>query len=674
LLTCQALLLFSSKTWLIVDGKKESTGSESSTATAVGDTDPDAEQLLTEARRRRFAGLGRREWLVRWLFAIGFLAVAVPVALFAPTARTESPLLFFFLEVAFAISSRIKFEVGSGVTIPTQLVLVPMFFVLPAGQVPIAVALGLVLGHIPEFFRRELPLARISVMIGNAWYSLGPALVFLAFGEPEARAPSWGVLLLALVAQLATDFTSAAAREWFALGIRPRQLLEPLLLVLMSDALLTPVGLAAALASVVTKVVLFFPISLLGLMWLFAREHKQRLDQTLELTLVNATLEEQASELRQAQKMEAVGQLAGGIAHDFNNLLTVISGYTELLLRRFDRQAERSNEVEAISKAAESAAGLTRQLLAFSRKKSLNPRPLDLNAAVTETQTMLERLIGEDIEFSTALAADLGAISADSGQIEQIIINLVVNAQHAMPLGGKLAVKTDNLTLASVAADRRPDAPPGDYVQLTLSDTGEGMDTATVQQIFDPFFTTKEVGVGTGLGLSTVYGIVKQCGGQIEVDSEPGVGTTFRLYFPRSADIPEVLDLHPSTDERSLHGSETVLLVEDAEALRILGKEILEIYGYTVLIASDGAEALELAQSHPNPIEVVMTDIRMPGLGGIELAQRLTTLQSNLKVIYVSGDAETGDHTGETPGSRFLEKPYEIDDLARTLRELLDPM
>jgi CheY-like chemotaxis protein len=242
-----------------------------------------------------------------------------------------------------------------------------------------------------------------------------------------------------------------------------------------------------------------------------------------------------------------------------------------------------------------------------------------------------------------------------------------------MPQGGKLAVKTDNVTLASVAAEGRPDTPPGDYVQLTVSDTGEGMDAATIQRIFDPFFTTKEAGVGTGLGLSTVYGIVTQCGGQIEVDSEPGVGTTFRLYFPRSADTTVVPDLQPSTDERSLQGSETVLLVEDAEALRILGKEILEMYGYTVLLAGDGAEALELAQSHPNPIELVVTDIQMPRLGGIALAQRLTTLQSNLKVIYVSGDADSGNHADETPGSRYLKKPYEIEDLARTVRELLDP-
>jgi signal transduction histidine kinase/CheY-like chemotaxis protein len=632
-----------------------------------------AEQLLIEARLRNFARLGGREWRVRWLFAIGFLAVAVPVALFASTARTASPLLFCLLELAFVISSRIKFEVGSGVTIPTQLVLVPMLFVLPASQVPIAVALGLVLGHIPELCRREFPLGRISVMIGNAWYSLGPALVFLVFGEPEARAVSWGVLLLALVAQLGTDFTSAVAREWFALGIRVDQLLRPLLLVLMIDALLTPVGLAAALGSVVTKGALFLPMPLLVLMGLFAREHRQRLDQALELAEVNATLEERASELRQAHKMEAVGQLAGGIAHDFNNLLTVISGYTEILLRRLGRQADGSKEIAAIGKAAESAAGLTRQLLAFSRKKTLNPRPLDLNAAVTETQTMLERLIGEDIEFSTVLAADLGTISADRGQIEQIIVNLVVNAQHAMPEGGKLVVRTDNLTLKGVAADARPDAPSGDYAQLTVTDTGKGMDAATLERIFDPFFTTKETGAGTGLGLSTVYGIVKQCGGQIEVDSEPGIGTTFRLCFPRSADKPALLDPQIGIDERSLQGSETVLLVEDAEALRILGKEMLEMYGYTVLLAGDGAEALEVAESHPNPIELVMTDIQMPRLGGIELAQRLTVLHSDMKIIFVSGHADTGEHDNEPPGSRYLEKPYQIEDLARTARELLDP-
>ena len=382
-------------------------------------------------------------------------------------------------------------------------------------------------------------------------------------------------------------------------------------------------------------------------------------------------LRESEETLRQAQKMEAVGQLAGGIAHDFNNLLTVISGYTEILLRRLGREAEGSKEIAEISKAAEQAARLTRQLLAYSRKQVLEPRALDLNDIVTETQTMLERLIGENIEFSTTLAEDLGSISADDGQIEQIIMNLVVNARDAMPEGGKLLLETSNVTLADVSTSRRPDTTPGDYVLLTVTDTGHGMDAATAGRIFEPFYTTKERDAGTGLGLSTVYGIVKQSGGHIEVESEPGIGTTFRLYFPQVAEEAEAFSPKPP-DERSLTGSETVLLVEDEEALREVGRQMLETYGYTVLLAGDGAAALELAQNHPDPIQLLMTDILMPKMGGIELAERLSTLRPELKVLYTSGYNDSGGSLQRVAGSRYLQKPYAMEDLARTLRELLD--
>jgi two-component system, cell cycle sensor histidine kinase and response regulator CckA len=376
-------------------------------------------------------------------------------------------------------------------------------------------------------------------------------------------------------------------------------------------------------------------------------------------------------ELRQAQKMEAVGQLAGGIAHDFNNLLTVISGYTEILLRRLGREGEGSREIAEVSKAAARAARLTRQLLAYSRKQVLEPRVLHLNGVITETRSMLERVIGENIEFSTRLADDLGSISADDGQIEQIIMNLVVNARDAMPDGGKLLLETGNVRLGDVSADTREGPNPGDYVVLTVTDTGEGMDTATRGRIFEPFFTTKERGVGTGLGLSTVYGIVKQSGGHMEVESEPGVGTTFRLYFPRVAEEAEAFSPKPP-DERSLMGSETVLLVEDEEALRDLGKEMLETYGYTVLVAGDGAEALELAQAHPHPIQLLMTDVLMPKMGGIELAEQLSTQRPELKVLYTSGYNDSGGDLNMIAGARYMQKPYAMEELARTLRELID--
>jgi two-component system cell cycle sensor histidine kinase/response regulator CckA len=371
-------------------------------------------------------------------------------------------------------------------------------------------------------------------------------------------------------------------------------------------------------------------------------------------------------ELRQAQKMEAVGQLAGGIAHDFNNLLSVIGGYAEILRRRLGPEAEGSKEIAEISEAADRATRLVRQLLAYSRRQVLEPRVLDLNDVVTETQTMLERVIAEDIEFSTALAEDLGSISADQGQIEQIIMNLVVNARDAMPEGGKLLLETGNATLAA-----RPDTTAGDYVLLAVTDTGEGMDAATVARIFEPFYTTKERDAGTGLGLSTVYGIVKQSGGHIEVESEPGMGATFRLYFPQVAEKAEAFSPKPP-NERSLIGSETVLLVEDDEAFRELGRVMLQTYGYTVLLAANGAAALELAQNNPNPIELLMTDILMPKMGGIELAERLTTLRPELRVLYTTGYNDSAGRPQTVAGARYLQKPFAMEDLARTLRELLD--
>jgi two-component system, cell cycle sensor histidine kinase and response regulator CckA len=382
-------------------------------------------------------------------------------------------------------------------------------------------------------------------------------------------------------------------------------------------------------------------------------------------------LRESEDTLRQAQRMEAVGQLAGGIAHDFNNLLTVISGYTEILQLQLGDEAEGSMELAEVSKAAQQAARLTRQLLAYSRKQVLEPRVLDLNSIVSETQTMLERVIGENIEFSAALAEDLGSISADNGQIEQIMMNLVMNARDAMPEGGALLLTTRDVILPDFSSDGTS-AIPGAYVMLTVTDTGQGMDAATAERIFEPFFTTKARGGGTGLGLATVYGIVKQSGGEIEVDSKPGIGTTFRLYFPQVAEAPEALN-PKAPDERSLTGPETVLLVEDEEALRAVGKTMLERYGYTVLVAADGAAALELAQSHPHPIQLLMTDILMPKMGGIELAERLSTLRPELKILYTSGYSDSGSSLQRIAGAGYLQKPYAMEQLARTLRKLLDP-
>jgi CheY-like chemotaxis protein len=281
-------------------------------------------------------------------------------------------------------------------------------------------------------------------------------------------------------------------------------------------------------------------------------------------------------------------------------------------------------------------------------------------------------LISENIEFSTTLAKDLGSISADYGQLEQIIVNLVVNARDAMPEGGTLVLETGGVTVADSATGRRPNTIPGDYVVLTVTDTGHGMDRATAERIFEPFYTTKERGAGTGLGLSTVYGIVKQSGGNIDVESEPGIGTTFRLFFPQVTDDAEAFSPNPP-DDRSLMGSETVLLVEDDKALRTLGREMLEPYGYTVLVAGNGAAALEVAENQPDPIELLITDIKMPKIGGIELARRLSTLSPELKILYTSGYNDSGSGLQRLAGSRYLQKPYAMEKLARTVRELLDP-
>jgi signal transduction histidine kinase/ActR/RegA family two-component response regulator len=377
-------------------------------------------------------------------------------------------------------------------------------------------------------------------------------------------------------------------------------------------------------------------------------------------------------ELRQAQKMEAVGQLAGGIAHDFNNLLTVISGYTEILLRRLGREAEGSTEIAEVSKAAGQAARLTRQLLAFSRKQVLELSPIDLNAIVAESETMLARLIGENIEVSTSLAEELGSINADSGQVEQIVMNLVVNARDAMPQGGTLALSTAVVMLEDPIADDRVEATTKEYVVLTVTDTGEGMDAATAPRIFEPYYTTKQRGAGTGLGLATVDGIVRQSGGHIEVESALGVGTTIRIYFPRVAEAVKPFRPPRPDVERSLAGSETVLLVEDNEALRRVGKQILEVYGYTVLLAVDGEEGLNLALSHPRPIELLMTDLLMPKMGGVELAERLSTLRPAMKILYTSGYNDSTGKPQPVPGSAYLQKPYAMEDLARALRDLLD--
>jgi PAS domain S-box-containing protein len=396
--------------------------------------------------------------------------------------------------------------------------------------------------------------------------------------------------------------------------------------------------------------------------------------QVTFFSTISRDLSEQKSleaQLRQSQKMEAVGQLAGGIAHDFNNLLTAILGYASLLATQTGQGSPLSESIGEIRKAGERAASLTQQLLAFSRKQVLLPEVLDLNGIVTEMNKMLRRLIGEDVELITTCAPSLGRVKADRGQIEQVLMNLVVNARDAMPKGGKLTLETANVALDENYVRNHPAVQPGPYVLLAVSDTGAGMDADTLSHMFEPFFTTKEKGKGTGLGLSTVYGIVKQSGGHIWVYSEPGHGTTFKVYLPR---VEEAVPAAPprSSDSLPTLGTETILLVEDEEAVRRLVRIVLEGKGYTVLEASGWQEALEIA-GQQKTIHLVITDVVMPGVGGPELVSRLEAARPGIRVLYMSGytDGAIVNHGLLGSATAFLQKPFTPDVLLRKVREVL---
>ena len=378
-------------------------------------------------------------------------------------------------------------------------------------------------------------------------------------------------------------------------------------------------------------------------------------------------------QLRQAQKMEAVGRLAGGVAHDFNNILTAITGYADLLLEDLGTTDRRRDDIAEIRKAAERAAGLTRQLLAFSRQQVMQVRVLDLNDVVADTQNMLGRLLGEDIALVTRLDPALGAVKADPGQLEQVIMNLAVNARDAMPGGGKLTIETANAELDDTYVREHFPARPGSYVMLAVSDTGTGMSDEVQSHLFEPFFTTKEKGKGTGLGLATVYGIVKQSGGYIWVYTEPGHGTTFKIYLPRVAGAPAQRASGPKASPVGA-GTETVLLAEDEAAVRAVARHALERQGYTVLEASSGEAALDLAERHSGRIHLLLTDVIMPGMNGRALALRLSELRPDLRVVYMSGYTEEAitRHGVLEPGLTYVQKPFTPEGLARKVREVLD--
>jgi signal transduction histidine kinase len=384
-------------------------------------------------------------------------------------------------------------------------------------------------------------------------------------------------------------------------------------------------------------------------------------------------LRQSEEQLRQAHKIEAVGRLASGVAHDFNNILTVITGHSELLLRQLDADDPRRKNAEQIEKAAYRAAALTRQLLTFSRKQVIEPRVLKLNAIILNIEKMLRRLIGEDIEFCTVLDSAAGHIKADPGQIEQVIMNLAVNARDAMPNGGKLTVTTANTTLDKKHLNNFPDLCAGDYVMLTIADTGTGMSEEVKAHLFEPFFTTKPPGKGTGLGLATCFGIVKQSTGHINVHSELGRGTTFKIYFPQVQSALESPRVRIMPTEAT-GGNETVLLVEDEPVVRELAVATLREKGYTVVEAVNGEEGLRMARQHDGKIDLVLTDVVMPVMGGKEMADALRTSHPDTKVLFTSGYTEDamGHHGVLRPGILFLQKPYMTATLARKVREVLD--
>jgi two-component system cell cycle sensor histidine kinase/response regulator CckA len=378
-------------------------------------------------------------------------------------------------------------------------------------------------------------------------------------------------------------------------------------------------------------------------------------------------------QLRQSQKMEAIGRLSGGIAHDFNNLLGVIIGYSEYIEQRLTPNDPLRKSAEEIRKAGERAASLTHQLLAFSRQRVMQPQILDLNALVNDMGKMLKRLIGMHIEITTNLAMELDRVKAEQSQIEQVIVNLVVNARDAMPEGGKLQIETSNFEVNEKFASSFPFLQPGPYVLLTVTDTGIGMDDNTRRHIFEPFFTTKGPGRGTGLGLATVYGVVKQSGGSVVVDSEPGKGSTFKIFLPQTQESA----LTPVPDHSATKGSRgaaTILLVEDEEALLNLAAERLTECGYTVLPARDGIHALEVARSFPGSIDLLLTDIMMPKMGGLSLARSMSELRPGIRIVFMTGHAERDASYREAlrSGAESIQKPFSHEQLIRLIRHTLD--
>lgn len=403
-----------------------------------------------------------------------------------------------------------------------------------------------------------------------------------------------------------------------------------------------------------------------------ARTNEDLLAEIGEREQAESALLESEEQLLRAQKLESLGTLAGGVAHDFNNILTVISGYATLLLRKTEPDSPAATDLSRVREAVRRGASLTQQLLSFSRKQVLQPKVIDLNAIVSDVETMLVRLIGEDIEVRTVMDPALGRVKADPGQIEQVLINLAVNARDAMPQGGVLTVETTNVELTEQSGAPSRALRSGPYVLLTVSDTGTGMNAATLARVFEPFFTTKEVGKGTGLGLATAYGIVKQSGGDIVVESTPDQGTTFRIYIPHVEELAS-----PNDDVEDLSdpaGTETILVAEDEDDVRRLVVRVLEDYGYRVYARGGGEEALRFAEETDETIDLLLTDVVMPRMSGKELSDALETLRPGIRVLFMSGytDELIGHHGVLDADIELIQKPFMPDAIARRVRSILD--
>jgi signal transduction histidine kinase/CheY-like chemotaxis protein len=471
------------------------------------------------------------------------------------------------------------------------------------------------------------------------------------------------------------------------------------LLILGASILVGMVGLTALGPGITFDTVIFsmvFFSTLTGLLLMFIHHHNQlqaaREEELTKKETQYRSLAENINEvifttdtehkrlqdqLHQAQKMESIGRLAGGVAHDFNNLLTVIIGYCEMLLDDTKDNPTAASMVKGINRAAERAASLTKQLLAFSRKQIIQPKHLNINELIFNLEKMLRRLISEHIALIIRLEAEPGIIKVDPAQLEQVLMNLAVNARDAMPGGGKLTIETSNIYLDDAYCRLHSGLVPGDYVMLSISDTGCGMDEKTEENIFEPFFTTKEPGKGTGLGLSTVYGIVKQSGGHIGFYSQLQKGTTFNIYIPMAADAEAAgfkAKEQESKEPKAVEGSESLLVVEDQEHLREMMVESLKLYGYRVIAAQDGAEALEICQQKKQSFDLLITDVVMPEMNGKELAEKIVRQSPGIKTLYISGYTEDtiGDHHILLEGLSFLPKPFSPTALAQKVRQILD--